>query len=421
MSAFLFLKLKSYMVFILKILPKVKRINYLPLVYNKKLMNFSQIPGNNNTKSRLRNGVKFDRVSHAHLFSGQDGSSSLAMARAYAQYLLCSNKTDQDSCGKCSSCLKNNNLTHPDVHWIFPVTTGSGTNPTSDMFIDQWREFVKESSFPTEFEWVQKLEAENKQLFIGVKEAYELAKKMTLKPYEGSYRVVIIWQADKMHAPTSNKLLKLLEEPPEKTIFILVSSRDNMLLDTIISRVQKTKIIALTDIELQTFLKDHFELDNQKIENIKVISSGNVAKAIQMANTDSRHDHLTQLFQKWMRICYTAKIPDLSNWIDQFIKHGREEQKEFLVYSLHMIRECLIFNFGPQNLQRTREEEKTFIRKFAPFINENNSQKIIDELEKALNHIARNGSSKIILMDLSLKMVILLRVKSVNLSKPINQ
>lgn len=421
MSAFLFLKLKSYMVFILKILPKVKRINYLPLVYNKKLMNFSQIPGNNNTKSRLKNGVKFDRVSHAHLFSGQDGSSSLAMARAYAQYLLCSNKTDQDSCGKCSSCLKNNNLTHPDVHWVFPVTTGSGTNPTSDMFIDQWREFVKESSFPTEFEWVQKLEAENKQLFIGVKEAYELAKKMTLKPYEGSYRVVIIWQADKMHAPTANKLLKLLEEPPEKTIFILVSSRDNMLLDTIISRVQKTKIIALTDIELQTFLKDHFELDNQKIENIKVISSGNVAKAIQMANTDSRHDHLTQLFQKWMRICYTAKIPDLSNWIDQFIKHGREEQKEFLVYSLHMIRECLIFNFGPENLQRTREEEKTFIRKFAPFINENNSQKIIDELEKALNHIARNGSSKIILMDLSLKMVILLRVKSVNLSKPINQ
>ena len=213
-------------------------------------MNFGQIPGNNNIKRQLSLAVAHDRISHAHLFCGDDGSSSLAMAWAFAKYLSCQDRQETDSCGQCSACLKHSKLSHPDVHWVFPVTTGRGTNPTSDMFIEDFRSFMLEQTFPYELDWNQKIGAANKQVFIGVKESSELAKKMILKPYEGSYRIVIIWQANKMHAPAANKLLKLLEEPPEKTIFILVSSEKDQLLETILSRVQSTDISAINDKEM---------------------------------------------------------------------------------------------------------------------------------------------------------------------------
>jgi DNA polymerase-3 subunit delta' len=384
-------------------------------------MKFSQIPGNTNAKEHLLNAVRFDRISHAHLFAGEDGSSCLAIAWAFASFLLCEDKKEKDSCGQCSSCIKLNKLSHPDVHWVFPVTSGKGANPFSDMFIEEWREFLEFSAFPFEFDWSQKIGANNKQVFIGVKEAYELSKKMTLKSFEGSYRIIIVWQADKMHAPAANKLLKLLEEPPEKTIFLLTSSKKNQLLATIVSRIQNTDIISLSDTEMDLFLNNEFNLDPSSHQSIKLLSSGNIAKALKMANDDKNVDYLVELFQSWMRICYLAKIPELSTWVDQLTKTGREEQKEFINYCLHMARECLVFNFGSDDLQRLSQDEKVFAHKFAPFINENNAQSIIEELELAFSHISRNASSKIVLMDLSLKIVILLRAKSVNLQKSINQ
>mgnify|MGYP002700227138 FL=1 len=383
-------------------------------------MNFGQIPGNNNIKRQLSLAVAHDRISHAHLFCGDDGSSSLAMAWAFAKYLSCQDRQETDSCGQCSACLKHSKLSHPDVHWVFPVTTGRGTNPTSDMFIEDFRSFMLEQSFPYELDWNQKIGAANKQVFIGVKESSELAKKMILKPYEGSYRIVIIWQANKMHAPAANKLLKLLEEPPEKTIFILVSSEKDQLLETILSRVQSTDISAINDKEMDGFLANSFELEASKRERIMLLSSGNLGQAIKMCQDQDRSISLAPLFQSWMRISYAAKIPDLGRWIDSFVKLGREEQKEFIQYSLHMVRECLVYNFGTSQLQRLNDQELSFCRKFAPFINENNAENIIEELELAFRHLTRNANTKIVFMDLSLRLVLLLRTKSLTLKKTIN-
>ncbi len=384
-------------------------------------MNFGQIPGNNNVKKQLSIAVEHDRISHAHLFCGDDGSSNLAMAWAFAKYLSCQDRKESDSCGQCSACLKQSKLSHPDVHWVFPVTTGKGANPTSDMFIEDFRSFMLEQPFPYELDWNQKIGAANKQAFIGVKESSELAKKMILKPYEGSYRIVIIWLAHKMHAPAANKLLKLLEEPPEKTIFILVTSEKGQLLDTILSRVQSTDISAINDHEMNNYLNLNFELETSKRERIMLLSSGNLGQAIKMCQDQDRSVSLAPLFQSWMRISYAAKIPELSRWIDSFVKLGREEQKEFIQYGLHMVRECLVYNFGPSQLQRLNDQELSFSKKFAPFINENNAESIIEEFESAFAHITRNASTKIVFMDLSLRLVLLLRTKSLTLQKSINQ
>ena len=205
-------------------------------------MLFRDIPSNTRAKQQLLKAIHNDRLSHAHLFLGNDGSSSLAMAWAFAQYLMCAKPTEEDSCGQCPSCLKSAKLSHPDLHWVFPVITGRGTHPTSDMFLADWRDFLMNNLFPSEEDWYSHLGTTNKQGFISVNEANELNKKTILKPYEGSYRVVIIWHSEKMHGPTANKLLKLLEEPPQKTIFILLTSQSENLLATIVSRLQSIKI-----------------------------------------------------------------------------------------------------------------------------------------------------------------------------------
>ena len=224
-----------------------------------------------------------------------------------------------------------------------------------------------------------------------------------------------------MHAPAANKLLKLLEEPPEKTIFILVSSQKDQLLDTILSRVQNTEIGAVNDQEMDSYLNKNFELEVDKREQIMLLSSGNLGQAVKMSQNQDRSVSLAPLFQSWMRISYAAKIPELSQWIDSFSKLPREEQKEFIQYGLHMVRECLIYNFGPNQLQRLNEHELLFCKKFAPFINENNAESIIEEFELAFRHIARNANTKIVFMDLSLRLVLLLRTKSLTLQKTINQ
>ena len=192
-------------------------------------MRFSEIPGNQAIKQKLIQSVKTGRVSHAQLFLGEDGSTSLALAWAYAQYLFCQKKSE-DSCGNCPSCLKIEKMAHPDVHWVFPVTTGKITHPTSDHFISEFRELFLNNPYSTESQWYTHLGTENKQGFISVTEATALSKKISLKTYEGNYKLILIWHAEKMHTATANKLLKQLEEPPQKTIFILLTPHQEQLL-----------------------------------------------------------------------------------------------------------------------------------------------------------------------------------------------
>ena len=383
-------------------------------------MLFRDIPSNTKAKQQLLKTIHNDRLSHAYLFLGNDGSSSLAMAWAFAQYLMCAQPTDKDSCGQCSSCLKSAKLSHPDLHWVFPVVTGRGTHPISDMFMSEWREFLEKNSFPTEEDWYSRLGTTNKQGFISVNEANELSKKTILKPYEGSYRVDINWHSEKMHEATANKLLKLLEEPPQNTIFILLTSQSENLLATIVSRLQRVNIKPVDELTLSTFLQDKYNIEKKRADETAKQSEGNIGKSIHFLVGNDLLKQNTQEFQNWMRMCYIAKVVNLASWVDVASSWGREQQKGFLQYALHMVRESLIQNFGHHNIKKVRQEEASFSEKFAPFIHQNNAIEIIEELERAYQHIARNGSAKIIFMDLTLKMIVLLRVKSINLQTTTN-
>ena len=376
-------------------------------------MRFSEIPGNQAIKQKLIQSVKTGRVSHAQLFLGEDGSTSLALAWAYAQYLFCQKKSE-DSCGNCPSCLKIEKMAHPDVHWVFPVTTGKITHPTSDHFISEFRELFLNNPYSTESQWYTHLGTENKQGFISVTEATALSKKISLKTYEGNYKLILIWHAEKMHTATANKLLKQLEEPPKKTIFILLTAHQEQLLTTITSRLQFTKIGALSDAEMRDFLAGKsasVEAQNQATQ----LSEGNISEALRLLNGDEVFEENTKRFQQWMRLSYQANILGLTEWVDEISKIGREQQKVFLQYALQMVRESLVRNFASNDLQRLRKEEQDFTQKFSPFIHENNAIELIEALEKAHYDIARNASAKILFMDLSLKLVLLLRIKSLNL------
>ena len=376
-------------------------------------MRFSEIPGNETIKQKLKQSVNTGRVSHAQLFLGKDGSASFPLAWAYAQYISCQNKVE-DSCGNCSSCLKFEKMAHPDVHWVFPVTTGTVTQPTSDHFISEFRELFLKNPYSTESQWYTHLGTENKQGFISVTEATKLIKKMSLKPYEGGYKIVLIWHAEKMHTATANKLLKQLEEPPEKTIFILITPHQEQLLTTIISRLQITKIGALSDLEMRDFLADKnagVEAQNQAAQ----LSEGNISEALQLLEDDEVSEENTKRFQQWMRLSYQANILGVTDWVDEISKIGRERQKAFLQYALYMLRESLVRNFASNELQKIRGGEQDFIQKFSPFIHENNAIELMDALEEAYFDIVRNASAKILFTDLSLKLVLLLRIKRLNL------
>ena len=376
-------------------------------------MRFSEIPGNQEIKQKLIQSVKTGRVSHTQLFLGEDGSASFPLAWAYAQYLSCQNKAE-DSCGNCSSCLKFEKMVHPDVYWVFPVTTGKETHPISDHFISEFRELFLKNPYSTESQWYTHLGTDNKQGFISVKEANTLIKKISLKAYEGGYKFVLIWHAEKMHTSTANKLLKQLEEPPEKTIFILLTPQQELLLTTIISRVQITKVGHLSDFEIRNFLADK-NIDVEALNQAVHLSEGNISEALRLSEGNKGYKENTNRFQQWMRLSYQANILGITDWVDQISKIGRERQKVFLQYALHMVRESLIRNFASIDLQRLKGEEQDFTKKFSPFINENNAIELIEALEKAHYDIGRNASAKILFTDLSLKLVLLLRIKSLSL------
>lgn len=376
-------------------------------------MRFSDIPGNQAVKQKLIHSAKIGRVSHAQLFLGEDGSASLSLAWAYAQYISCQNKAE-DSCGNCSSCLKFEKMAHPDVHWVFPVTTGKTNRPTSDHFIMEFRELFLKNPYSTESQWYAHLGVENKQGFISATEATELTKKVSLKAYEGGDKIVLIWHAEKMHKTTANKLLKQIEEPPDKTIFILLTPQSEQLLTTIRSRLQVTKIGALSDVEMRDFLVDkniNVEAKNQAVQ----LSEGNISEALRLLDEDEVSEENTKRFQQWMRLSYQANILGVTDWADETSKIGRERQKAFIQYALHMVRESLVRNFASSDLQRLRGEEQGFTQKFSPFIHENNAIELIEVLEQAYFDISRNASAKILFTDLSLKLVLLLRIKSLNL------
>ena len=382
-------------------------------------MQFSEILGQEYIKSHLTKSASLGRIPHAQLFVGPEGSGTLPMAIAYAQYILCNNSNGENN-GENESCnLKFDKLSHPDLHFVYPTvaTEDVKTKPKSIDFIGDWRAFVTQNPYGSLFDWYTVLGVNNKQGEIRVDDAQEILKTLSLKSYEGGYKIMIVWMADKMNTPASNKLLKLLEEPPEKTIFILITEQEEDLIQTIRSRCQVLHFGGLPENTIAEALVAQKQIDPKLAATIAHQAQGNFNKALHLLQNDDDSYPFDEWFVTWVRAAFKAKgnaaaIQDLIQWSDEVAGLGRETQKKFLSFCVEMFRQALLLNYeSPSLVYLEPNVEKFQLANFAPFVNGNNIQEIFKELSDAMYHIERNGNAKIILTDLSIKLTRLIHKK----------
>lgn len=370
-------------------------------------MLFSQIIGQDDVKKKLIQSVRDNRVAHAQLFLGPEGSGSLALAIAYAQYICCTNKGENDSCGVCPSCKKYNSLTHPDLHFVFPNATTKNVkkDPESDFFLSEWREFVGSTeAYGGLQDWYKVLEIENKQGMINVRDAAAIIRKLNLKSYESEYKIAIIWMAEKLNPAAANKLLKLLEEPPEKTVFLLIAENQEELLATVRSRTLLMKVPKLPIEDIHSALMNKFDCDSNAAHNAALISDGNWMLASRYLIDSEDEKFYFNSFQKWMRYCFRFSAPELIDFIANDIKPLiREKQKEFLAYGLKVFHNALLYNNGLRNNVLLPDDELAFLNNFAPFVSNNNIGLITELFEESMRQIERNGNASLIFMDDSYK------------------
>lgn len=375
-------------------------------------MRFTDVIGHQSVKSRLLTAGKENRVSHALLFLGPEGSGNLALAIAFAQYLNCENPSLQDSCGVCSSCLKMQKLVHPDVHLSFPViATKEFAKPRSVDYVDKWRKAVLHNPYLSYTDWMDELDSENKLGKIYEAEAGDITQRLSLKGVEGKYRIVIMWYAEKMPPQTANKLLKILEEPAENTLFFLVCERYEDLLVTITSRCQLVKVNRIPDVELIQALHDMHGTDKIQARHIAHRSEGNYNEAKRILDNDTSFNELNQQFLNWMRNCLKLNVSGISELSAQFNDEPKEAQKIFLQHALTIVRECMLINYGDRSLVRLEGKDLEDISRFAPFVTINNVDDFISELNKAHFHLERNANVKLLFTDLSLQVARVLSSK----------
>lgn len=380
-------------------------------------MLFKDIPGQQAVKKRLINSVNEARISHAQLFLGPEGSGSLALALAYAQYISCLEKLPDDSCGKCSACTKYQKLIHPDLHFSYPFITKASAE-TSVNYIKEWRNAIAENPFMGIEQWMEYLDAENKQPNINIAECHAIIQKLVLKSFEAEYKIILIWLPEYLGA-AGNSLLKLIEEPPAKTLFILIAENYEQILATILSRTQLIKIPKLADEELKAYLIDN-GCPQEKAGRIAYLANGNIAAAQQLLAEDD--DDLESLFIQWFRLCYGRKGVEINDWIEQVAnaRFGRENQKSLLRFGLQVVRDCLMVNLDQTSI--VKFESKHFeLTKLANTINFENAPLIIKGFEQAIYHIERNANPKIMFLDLSIQMMRNLQLKNVNSQLTINE
>jgi len=374
-------------------------------------MQFKEIIGQNKVKEQLISTVSEQRISHAQLFLGPAGSGKLPLAIAYAQYLNCEDKKNGDSCGVCLSCRKYQKLTHPDLHFVFPVKKASETNPeTTDNYIGKWRDALLENPYLSPRRWYQILELENKQGIIPTSESANIIHKLNYKSFEGEYKTMIIWLPERMHRSAANKLLKLIEEPPPNTIFLLVTENADLILPTILSRTQKVKVPRIDDQSMFDALSDHFGLDSAKGQEIVHLANGSYIDALYYTQTSEEEKENFNRFVAIMRLSYGRKVTEILQWVDETAAMGRENLKTFLHYATRMVRENFMMNLQFEEIVYLTDEEKKFSKKFSTFINERNAKKIYTEFNKAYRDIEMNANAKVVFLDLSIKLMKLLRL-----------
>jgi len=387
-------------------------------------MQFKDIIGQEALKERLINSYKENRISHAQMFLGKGSVGKLALAFAYAQYINCTNKQDSDSCGECSSCRKYVAMSHPDLFFSFPVNTNYTStskatetkvkkDPVSADFLVDWKNYIDDvKGYPDLFQWYQRIGIENKQGFISKEEARKIVHQLQYKAVEAEYKVLIVWMVEKMNEVASNALLKLIEEPPDNTLIFLIANEKEKLLSTILSRVQTIVVPPIESVKLKSFLlKENPDLNENDLRDIASLANGDVFKANEIISNSSEMHENYDLFVEWMRLCYKkGSLEGIKTWVEKTSKFGREKQKSFLAYSLRMVRESLLLNYGNDDLVKIMLHEEYFLIKFAPFIHLRNAPIIQKHLDQAIYEIERNVSSISLFADLSLKMSRLLKM-----------
>ena len=390
-------------------------------------MLFTDIIGQEAIKQKLIKDAQDGRVPHALMLCGKEGCGALPLAVAFAQYLLCTGKMPQNNglsmfgdpepvtpldhaCGHCNSCLMAEKLQHPDLHFAFPIyKKKAGKINLCDDFLTEWRELLIDNPYFGYAEWMKASGAENQQLLMYVEESDAIARKLALKSSQGGYKVCIIWLPEKMHESCANKMLKLLEEPPQQTVFLLVSERPDLVLQTIRSRTQMIDVPALSEREIEQTLISRNGIDESEAKRIAHTSSGSMTAALRAIMSDTDESEYFELFVSLMRLSYMRKVKEMKQWSEEVASLGRERQKSFLVYCQRLLRENFIYNFHRPVLNYMNEEESQFAVKFAPFINERNVIGIMTELSLAQRDIEQNANPKILFFDFALKMIVLIK------------
>lgn len=366
-------------------------------------MILSNIPGLQSVKDKLLRTIESGKVAHAQLFSGPSGSANLSLALAYAALLNCTDKNDDNACGECSSCRKIQKSIHPDLHFVFPVSAAknkTGKDVVSDSFIKEWRTFIHQNPYGGPYEWSMKFGGENKQLNISKEESRNIIRKLSLKAFEGEYKIMIIWLAEYMHPTAANGLLKLLEEPPEKTVFLLVTYDHEQIIGTILSRVQLLIIRPFNKEEISNYLVEKHELTPDRAMQIANMASGDLNQAIKLI--DEVDDDAHQLFQDWMRLCFSNDQTKMVEWAENFSKSNKINQKGLFQYGLTILRESLLVQNDATEAVTLTDSENLFVTKFSKALNLSKLEKLYNNLNTALYHLERNANAKIIFLDTSL-------------------
>lgn len=375
-------------------------------------MQFSDVIGQPEAKKQIQRMLAEQRVPHALLFAGPEGCGKLPMALALAQRLLCQTPTPEgNACGECKNCRMASKLAHPDLHFTFPIIKPAGTSASgavSDLFIDEWRELIKEKPYFTKQEWLKRMGVENQQAIIAVAEANNIIGKLLNVSSQGGKRVIIMWLAEQMNTEAANKLLKILEEPPHDTHFILTATHTEKMLDTILSRTQRIDFGPIAPADIQMALQQQCGLQPDDAHFIAHAAKGSFTQALDQVSMNADTAQFFDMFVLLMRLCYMRKIKDLHEWSEQVSQWGREKQKAFLEYAQRLVRENFIYNFRLPDLNYMNREETNFSVNFARFINERNVIGISNEIAEAQRDIEQNVNPRMVFFDFTLKMIVLL-------------
>lgn len=368
-------------------------------------MIFSSVIGQNELKKKLLQSVKDNRISHAQLFLGSEGSGNLALAFAFAQYINCENKNENDSCGECPSCKKAEKLIHPDIHFSYPTVTAKNIEkPKSIDYISQWREAFLQNPYMNVTQWLQFIQEEqeeekrNKQGNITMEECHDIIRKLNLKTFESKYKILIQWMPEYL-GNSGNSLLKVIEEPPDNTVFIFVAENQDAILNTILSRMQITRIPLLLEKEIAFALQNKNQLSEEESRKTAFMSEGNYNQALtllsEMENDNSKE------FQSWVEVCLKNNGNELVKWVEKISKTGRENQKSFLRYGLNMLRESMLLDFVTNENAKLQQDEFEFLKKINERLDFEQKEKIIQLFDKNHYYIERNANPKILFMNLS--------------------